>query len=413
MIRPARTHWPSIILFCIIAFGALALFTFAFAAGLISIVGLFDDLSDSTGSMISSFASGFETILLGGCAWFILQKVMSRAEAEQVVRFPFASWQLFVIPFIVVFSISLGGLIALSEVKWLGWLTLPVLTLPAVVLPILLIFGLGTNGIDLGPRWKTWGTLGMSLTLSPLLMIAFEIAALALALIGAGVFISTRPDLLQELRELSVLLIVQESSEEELVGILAPYITSPAGIAAIFLLLSLVVPLIEELFKPLAVWIFARNLTSPASGFALGMLSGGAFALVESLNVSGNGSSAWFVIVIVRAGTALLHMTTSGLMGLAIVQVFRDGRIGRFIAAYLTSASLHGVWNACAAGTALAAIGDYIGRPQWVWYLPAALGGIALLAAGLPAILVAANRKMRAPAALSIPGPAENEEGVK
>jgi hypothetical protein len=79
MIRPAGTHWPSIILFCIIAFGALALVTFAFAAGFDSIAGLFDDLPDSTGSMISSVASGFETILLGGCAWFILQKVMSRA----------------------------------------------------------------------------------------------------------------------------------------------------------------------------------------------------------------------------------------------------------------------------------------------------------------------------------------------
>ena len=411
--QPAKTHWPSIILLGVSAFGAFVLFMVAFATGIISIVGLFDEFSDSAGSMISGFASGFEMILLGGCAWFILQKAMSKAQADQIIRFPFSPWQLFAIPAVVFFSISLGGLIAISEVKWLGWLTLPALTLLAVVLPILLFLGLGTNGIDLGPRWKAWSTLGISLTVSPLAMITIEIAAVLAVAIAAGIFISTRPSLMQELLDLAPYL-EQETSEEGLVRLLAPYITSPTTIALIFLLLSLIVPLIEELFKPLAVWVFARNINSPATGFALGMLSGGAFALVESLNVSGNGSSAWFVIVGVRAGTGLLHMTTSGLMGFAIVQVFQEKRIGRFISTYLAAVILHGLWNACAAGTALATIGDYVGEPQWIWYLPAALCGIAVLVAGLFAILIAANRKLRSTHTLSsVPGPGGNEEGVK
>ncbi len=411
--QPAKTHWPSIILFCIIALGALVLFTIAFAAGIVSIVGLFDEFSDSAGSMISSFASGFEMILLGGCAWFILQKAMSKAEADQVIRFPFSPWHIFVIPAIVLFSLSLGELIAVSEVKWLGWLTLPALTLLSVVLPILLFLGLGTNGIDLGPRWKAWGVLGIGLTVSPILIITVEIATVMVFAIAAGLFISTRPGLMQELLDLAPYL-EKETSQEGLVRLFAPYITSPTAIASIFLLLSLVVPLIEEMFKPLAVWIFARKITSPATGFALGMLSGGAFALIESLNVSGNGSSAWFVIVAVRVGTGLLHMTTAGLMGFAIVQVFQEKRIGRFISTYLAAVILHGIWNACAVGATLTTIGDYAGEPQWIWSLPAALCGIAVLVAGLFAILIAANRKMRAiSTASSAAGLRANEEGVK
>jgi hypothetical protein len=206
----------------------------------------------------------------------------------------------------------------------------------------------------------------------------------------------------------------QGISEQAAVELLSPYITKPATLASIFLYLSLIVPLIEEMIKPLAVWFFAGRLNTPANGFALGMLSGGAFALIESMNVSGNGSAAWFVIVAVRAATSLLHMTTSGLMGFAIVQLVQERKVVRFIATFLAAAALHGIWNACAAGTALATIGEDVGRPEWLLNLPAALCGIAVLATGMFAVLIAANRKVRPPStSLAAYDLAANEEGVK
>jgi RsiW-degrading membrane proteinase PrsW (M82 family) len=155
------------------------------------------------------------------------------------------------------------------------------------------------------------------------------------------------------------------------------------------------VPAIEELIKPLAVWFFARGLNSPANGFTLGALSGAAFALMESLNVSGDGSISWFAIVIIRAGTSLLHITSSGLMGFAIVELFKRKNWGRFLVTYLAMGFLHGIWNACAAATAMAVIGGSIGRPEWLAYLPAAVLGISTLIVGMFAILITANRRIR------------------
>jgi hypothetical protein len=120
------------------------------------------------------------------------------------------------------------------------------------------------------------------------------------------------------------------------------------------------------------------------------------------------------VIVVVRAGTSLLHMTTSGMMGYTIVQLFQEKKVGRFIVTYLTATALHGIWNACAAGAALATIGEMIGKPEWLLNLPAALCGIVILATGMFFVLLSANRKVRASLApLVAPKLGLNEEGVK
>jgi hypothetical protein len=57
---------------------------------------------------------------------------------------------------------------------------------------------------------------------------------------------------------------------------------------------------------------------------------------------------------------------------------------------------IHGLWNACALGAGLSSIGNLIGKPEWVFAIvPAALGGMFTLGAGMLIILIAANRKLR------------------
>jgi hypothetical protein len=160
------------------------------------------------------------------------------------------------------------------------------------------------------------------------------------------------------------------------------------------------------LFKPLAVWFFARKLSSPAQGFALGMLSGAAFALVESLNASGDGSMSWPVIVLVRAGTGLLHMTASGLVGWGIASAFQQKRLLRLPAAYFAAVAIHGVWNACAVGLGFASLGESIGRPEWLaQFAPALLDGMLVLGPGMLIVLTACNRKLQA-----APAPIRDQE---
>jgi hypothetical protein len=392
--QTSKTHWPSIIILTAFALAVLVFLASTLIAGITSIVELFDGSADPTGNMITSFASGFEMILLVICAWFLLERTMRKDQADLPFRFPFAGWQVLALPAIFLFCLGLGAVVAISGIRWLGWLILPAFTIVTVVLPIFLFLGVGTKDIPFGSRWKAWSTLGMGMTIGPLLMITVEILVLFVFAIIGVIALAGQPEVVQELIRIGKLL-MEEVSEQTAIQLLAPYIVQPVTIASIFIYLSLAVPLIEELFKPLAVWLFAKNIKSPANGFVLGMLSGGAFALVESLNVSSSGGTGWFAVVAVRAGTGLLHMTTSGLMGFAIVQLIRGKKVRRFIATYLAAVTLHGLWNACAIGAGLAALGEVVGKPEWIWNLPAALGGIAVLTVGIFVVLLAANRRVR------------------
>ena len=126
------------------------------------------------------------------------------------------------------------------------------------------------------------------------------------------------------------------------------------------------------------------------------MLSGAAFGVFESLNASADGTISWAVIVAARAGTSLLHIATSGLVGWGIVSAFKEKKFGRLAGAFLAAVLIHGVWNAAAAGAGITAIGETIGKPEWLYnYAPAMLCGLLVLGIGIFAVLLASNRKLR------------------
>jgi RsiW-degrading membrane proteinase PrsW (M82 family) len=398
MTETTKTHWPSFFILIVLVLGMFVFLVAALGIGIASLVGLLDGSGDPAGLMIQSVAAGFELLLLMICAWFVLQKITQKQQADLPIPLPSLRWFIFLIPLIVLACIGIGASVSLLEIKWLAWLLLPVLTLPIILLPILFFLQLGVPANVFPSRWKVFATLGLSMTAGPLVMIFLEIMSLLFVALLAAVFISSEPELMSELSRLPVLL-NEEASPDEMIELLAPYITRPSVVTGIFLYLALIVPLIEELFKPLAVWLFASSTKSAASGFALGMLCGGAFALVESLNASSDGSAGWFAIVTVRAGTSLLHMATSGLMGYAIVQLFQEGKYGRMLTTYLACVLLHGLWNACAVVVGLGSLGEMLGKPEWLWrFIPAGVTGIMVLGMGMLWVLVSVHRRMRAQA---------------
>jgi len=415
MIQTNKTHWASISMLLVFGLGASVLLMTSFVLGISSLINLFTEKGDPAGEMIGSFAFGFQMVVLLLCAWFVLQKTMGKVRADLPFVFPFANWQIFAVIATMVLSAAIGGVIAYTEIPWLGWILLPVLTLLVITPPLWLLFGLATNGIDLGPRWRVFGIIGLSMTAGPLIMIILEIVLLLGIIIAGSIIIAIqRPLLMQEFIRLGRML-EGETNPDVILGLMGPYLTNPLVIATIIGYIAVIVPLIEELFKPLAVWVFATKIESPAQGFAMGVLSGGAFALFESLNASADGSSSWPVIASVRAGTSLLHMTTSGLVGWGIASAFREKRILRFFAAYFTSVSIHGIWNACAIGTGISSIGESIGKPEWLFnYIPALLGGMFVLGIGMFVVLIASNRKLTTVSAVvPVPQIEKNEEGVQ
>lgn len=391
-----KTHWPSLLILIVLGFGVVFVLLLTLGMGVSSIFSLITEDGDPAGQMIGTFAFGFELVTLLVCSWFVLQKTLGREQADASFRFPFADWQIVVILGVIIASVVIGGIVAYAESAWLAWIVLPVLTVLVIVPPIWLLFGIGTRGIELGPRWRFFGTLGLGMTIGPLMMFLMEmILLLGILIAGAAMIYTQQPGLFQEILNLGRILKL-ETNEDVILKLLAPYISNPVVIATMIGYIALAVPMIEELFKPLAVWIFAKKIESPAQGFALGMLSGAAFALIESLNASGDGTMNWPAIVSIRAGTSLLHMTASGLVGWGIVSAFHEKRPSKFFAAYFTAVAIHGLWNACAVGVGVSMVGEYIGKPEWLYnVIPAMLCGMSTLGIGMFAVLIAANRKLR------------------
>jgi hypothetical protein len=393
-----KTHWASLLTVIVLGLSILLLLAASFILGISSLISLLGGDGAPAAEMISAFAFGFEIVLLLGCVWFIFQKVMDRQGADLPFEIPFAAWQLLAGIGLVVFCIIIGGVVSVTGIAWLGWLILPALTVLVIAPPIWLLFGIGSNGIEAGPRWRFFAVFGLSLTVAPAVMLLLEMVILVILIIGGVVYLTVaQPGLVEELAGIAQ--VVQfETDPQILLDLLAPYLYNPAVIAAALGYIAVVVPLIEELLKPLAVWLFARKIASPAQGFVLGLLSGAAFALFESLNASADGSTGWAAVVAVRAGTGILHITLTGLVGWGIVSAFKEKRIGRLVAAYFTAVLIHGLWNAAAVGMGILVLGEFIDSSNGLlMYAPALVCGLVVMGIGMFAVLVASNRKLKNP----------------
>jgi hypothetical protein len=87
-----------------------------------------------------------------------------------------------------------------------------------------------------------------------------------------------------------------------------------------------------------------------------GLASGAGFALAEALFNSISGLDSWAGVAMLRVGASLLHCFTGGLMGLAWYYLLAERRWGYTLGLYATSVSIHGLWNALAAGMALVSL---------------------------------------------------------
>ena len=391
-----KTHWASILTLLIFGTSIFFLLLIVTILGISSLIDLINNNGDPVVAMIGAVSFGFVIVLLLVCGWFVLQKAMGHEQADHPFIFPFASWHLIPVIGLAFAGILAGGIAAYTEITWLGWLVMPAATILVIVPPIWLIFGYGSRGLEAGPRWRVFASFGIGMTIGPAIMIVLEMITL-LGIIAAGIALLAilNPDTLQDVMRLAEI-VQSETNETVLLNTLAPYISNPFMITAGIGYIAVLVPFIEELLKPLAVWLFANKIESPSQGFVMGLVSGAAFALVESLNASADGTMSWPVIVSVRAGTSILHMTATGLVGWGIVSMFKEKRYGRFTAAYFSAVLIHGIWNASAAGAGISAVGESIGKPEWLLkFVPALVSGLLVLGVGMLVVLIASNRALR------------------
>jgi hypothetical protein len=294
-------------------------------------------------------------VMLLPSAWYAFRRITGRPATQPPAILHRLRPTLLILAFPVL--IGLGYWITQQEIA--AWLLLPPIHVLAISLPILWLAYLGVRGLPVGSPQRASGVLASGLALAPLLILVAELIAI---LIGFGIFIlviAMRPDLAETLNALAERLMAAAPSPEIMLRILQPILESPVVIFLVLLFAAVIVPLIEELIKPLGVWLLAGRKLAPAEGFAAGVLSGSGYVLIESLLLTSSGQD-WALLAFARIGTGVMHILTAGLVGWALANAWmQPGTYGRYLrlgAVYLLAVLLHGLWNGLTLMNALATL---------------------------------------------------------
>ena len=409
--KTSQTHLPSLLGSILFFLSALFLAGIGLLMGATVLLSFFTGEAVKVEQTIIFIAFGFEAVVLFIAAFFSFQKTLQKPSADQNASFSVSRWQLAIFTITTFASLLIGYQI--SGIKTINWLFLPILTVPAVVLPLLALLALGTQKLPFGTRWQSWNVLGLGMTLVPLLLFMLEVAVLFIIFFIIIAYIITQPELAFELQTLSQQIMLLGPESEAARDLLSPFLTKPTVIIIVLAYTAILVPALEEIFKPLGVWLLAGRLESPAKGFTLGALSGAGYALIETIGVSSQ-TGEWASLLFSRIGTGLLHITTSALMGAAIVLAWREWRYLRLVGTYFLAVTLHGLWNTFAMLFTFSGLAELLGQPGLLSTLqPIIVITMSTLAMGLFAILVLSNRKMRnlVPSSLKEPGvPAQDTD---
>lgn len=373
------------------------------AAGGIVILALVGRFSETAGlqEITTLLATAWISVLIALLAVpslvFSIQRLWNRAPALPSIQgFRLATISLLVWPLVLL----LGNLISRSSS--LAWLLLPPIGLLAIGLPVWWLIEFARRKISVGSRQRGWGLVSFSMLVTTPVLMTVEIVALLVLVLLFALWITSQPQMLMKLEQLVQQLSIGQPDTEQVLNLLSPYLQNPLVILGVLLVVAGLVPLIEELLKPLGMWALAgRNLT-PAQGFAAGAISGGTFALIESLFYLSNPSGeSWAVLVAGRAGTGLLHTTSTALLGWAMASAWQNGSYLRLGATYLLSCALHGLWNGLSILSGLSGIFD--GLPSSLPLMrsigPIASAGLGILMMVLLLLLWWGNRKVRLPEA--------------
>jgi hypothetical protein len=309
----------------------------------------------STASFLLAFGLGLFSLAFLPAVIFSLQRVRGKIIPVERLR-PIRIWQFILI------GTAWAGAALISNTLYvsfkLGWLAAVPFYLLSISLPVFLLTWLGTGGIPIGSRNRFWSTLSISMTAGPFLAILLEFFIYAGVFLSGIIVLALNPDWMVTVNQLNAQL-SGVTDLNKIVEILSPYLMNPVIIVVIFLVMAVITPMIEEAIKPIAVWLLASKLQNPAEGFALGVVSGAGFALIEGLLASSSPDQGWGILLAARAGGSLMHILASGLMGWAIASAWQGKRM-RLLWVYPLCITIHGLWNSAAVVIELGTIQDYL-----------------------------------------------------
>ncbi len=304
--------------------------------------------ANATGSYMVAASLAFAGVLVLPSAWYAWQHI---AYPEKVTTPPKrGKW--FGLIFTIVTIILVVGALLLgnwsSQNNRLPWLLLPILNIIATGLPALWIIYIGTRGLIPGTPRRQWGVFTTGLVLGPLLILVLELFMLVIVGILAILWLMLNPTLANQLYGVAIRLESVGQDLNAVAKILIPLLLNPGVLFLGFAFISVIVPLLEEAFKPIGVWFLSGQKITPAQGFGYGVLSGAGFGLFENLGNTSGGGTDWAMVAATRTSTLMLHCFTAGLVGWALASAWSERRYLRLAVTYAIAVSIHGLWNGLA-----------------------------------------------------------------
>ncbi len=277
---------------------------------------------------------------------------------------------------------------------------LPILAVLGAGLPIWWIVELGRSRLSAGSSQRGWGLFGFSLTVTPPLILIVESIILIVAFLFLLVALSGTPQFKSLIEDFI------NSAASGAIPDLHAYdsfftdlIQKPYVLLGLLAVTSLIIPFLEELLKPLALLVVANRNPTPSQGFVGGLICGAAFAFLETSGTLASGiDSGWVVLVLMRLGTGLLHITASGLVGLGLARAWQAKKSRYFFRYYLLAVLMHGVWNAFGVMLGyLPIIGPSfeMNLPLASWMARVAPYMLILFSAGLLVLLISLNHRLQ------------------
>ena len=337
-------HWPSVWQLGISLLGALGLWTLALVLGVMvlgnamSISGP-DRVSEALPLLLLAAGAAFAGILLVPSAGYAYLR-LTHKPAPIHFRLRSPGFLILLIPPLV----GLGYLVARSPI--LVWVALPPIHVITIAISILWLVYIGTRGLSLGSGQRIWGVFGIGMVAGPFLSLLIEfVVILVVGTIGFR-FLARDPVVARELAQFAENFLADPNqSPDVIIEFFEPYLFQPVTLYIVLSVTAVLVPLIEEFFKPIGVWLLLGRRPTPAQGFAAGVLSGAGFALFENFTLSASSGEEWSLVVLARIGTSVIHIVATGLTGWALASAWREGRYIRLGVTYLVSVSIHALWN--------------------------------------------------------------------
>ena len=135
----------------------------------------------------------------------------------------------------------------------------------------------------------------------------------------------------------------------ESMGEIEELLNSPLVLLALTVFVAGIAPVVEELFKTLAVWPLLGLKIGDGGGYVAGLMSGAAFAMVEGMLYAAQTAltpgNDWLYFLLGRFGGTLIHIFNGGLIGWGLAKSFRDRKFARLLVVYFLAFLVHGLWN--------------------------------------------------------------------